>query len=376
MNDSRLLARAVKSGREGVTRLRHRTRCCRACGARSCSSPRPWPARCCSAASSFASALLGVVDGTPSRCSSLALLAAVALFVALSLFGDVTSWSLHPFYRRRLATAFALRRIAGGDRAVAEERDYGSFVPLSRSGVEPVEGEQKPREWPQLVVCAAANVSDPGADAARPAGDELHVQPADDRRAADRLRVDAGVRGAARGPPPRLHADGRRGDVRRRPLPLDGQADALAAALPAHARQRPARRLGPQPAPPRPAGHRVVAAAPAPAPQRAAGPQLGGREVPLRDRRRPLREPRARRAAAPRLPRRLLLRRQRRQRHPGARRRDRARPHRAPGRGRADTGGGPRRRAGRRRASPQPTASPARSASPAARSARSSTCAR
>ncbi len=161
MNDSRLLARAVKSGREGVTgyvtnTLLPRLRATLVLVVTAVAGPLLLGGIV------FASALLGVVDGTPSALFVVALLAAVALFAALSLFGDVTSWSLHPFYRRRLATAFALRRIADGDRAVAEERDYGSFVPLSRSGVEPVESEQKPREWPQLVVCAAANVSDAG----------------------------------------------------------------------------------------------------------------------------------------------------------------------------------------------------------------------
>ena len=33
------------------------------------------------------------------------------VFAALSVYGDVTSWSLHPFYRRRLCAAFALKRV-------------------------------------------------------------------------------------------------------------------------------------------------------------------------------------------------------------------------------------------------------------------------
>ncbi len=162
MNDSRLLARAVKSGREGVTgyftdTLLPRLRSTLVLAATAVAGPLLL------GGIAFFSALLGVVDSNPFPWVVLALIAAAAFFAALSRFGEVTSWSLHPFYRRRLATAFALRRIEKDGRVIAEERAYSSFVPLSQSGVEPVEDEQKVREWPQLVVCAAANVSDPGA---------------------------------------------------------------------------------------------------------------------------------------------------------------------------------------------------------------------
>jgi hypothetical protein len=162
MNDSRLLARAVKSGREGVSgyvsdKLLPRLRGTLVLAAATIAGPLLL------GGIAFAAALLGVVDPTPSAALLASMLVALALFAALSAFGDVTSWSLHPFYRRRLATAFALRRVVRDGRVVAEERDYDRFVPLSKSGVEPVEDEEKPREWPQLVVCAAANVSDPGA---------------------------------------------------------------------------------------------------------------------------------------------------------------------------------------------------------------------
>ena len=162
MNDSRLLARAVKSGREGVTgyvtdTLLPRLRGTLVLAVTAVAGPLLL------GGIAFFSALLGLVDGNPFPWVVLALVAAAAFFVALSRYGEVTSWSLHPFYRRRLATAFALRRIEKDGRVVAEERDYSTFVPLSQSGVEPVEDEQKLREWPQLVVCAAANVSNPGA---------------------------------------------------------------------------------------------------------------------------------------------------------------------------------------------------------------------
>lgn len=100
---------------------------------------------------------LGVRVGVPAGA-----LALVLLFVRL---GDLNSWSLHPFYRRRLCTAFALRRIkAAGDPPTghAEQRKEGELVPLSQTGVMP-RTPWKSRDWPMLIVCAAANVSDPGA---------------------------------------------------------------------------------------------------------------------------------------------------------------------------------------------------------------------
>jgi hypothetical protein len=96
-------------------------------------------------------------------------------FWGLYLAADLTSWSLHPFYKRRLCTAFALKRILptdnltsaerdrvqvpGGqaaDDGIAVERDYDELVSLSKTDI--LGGD-----WPILVVCAAANVSDPGA---------------------------------------------------------------------------------------------------------------------------------------------------------------------------------------------------------------------
>ena len=49
---------------------------------------------------------------------------ALAGFVALYFVADLNTWSLHPFYRRRLCTAFALKRVPGRRRAPeAAERD-------------------------------------------------------------------------------------------------------------------------------------------------------------------------------------------------------------------------------------------------------------
>jgi hypothetical protein len=82
--------------------------------------------------------------------------ASLAAFVLLYAVADLNTWSLHPFYRRRLCTAFALKRVRDEHgHPIAAERKYERLVPLSKTGVK--------GEWPTLIVCAAANVSDPGA---------------------------------------------------------------------------------------------------------------------------------------------------------------------------------------------------------------------
>lgn len=101
-------------------------------------------------------------------------LCSAGAFAVLYLLADLTSWSLHPFYKRRLCTAFALKRVRttamtgaergrvetlpgdGSPAGIAMERDYDELVRLSQTAVED-------RPWPTLLVCAAANVSDAGA---------------------------------------------------------------------------------------------------------------------------------------------------------------------------------------------------------------------
>jgi hypothetical protein len=104
------------------------------------------------------------VDGWTGRAGVVG--GALILFVWLMKFGDLTSWSLHPFYRRRLCTAFALRRVPADDAddvGHAEERRQGNLVPLSQTGVIPRHPWWESKTWPTLIICAAANVSDPGA---------------------------------------------------------------------------------------------------------------------------------------------------------------------------------------------------------------------
>jgi hypothetical protein len=64
---------------------------------------------------------------------------------------DLNQWSLHPYYRRRLSSAFFVRR-DGPDRV--EELPYEAPLRVSQ-----VDGDGR---FPELIVCAAANVSDQG----------------------------------------------------------------------------------------------------------------------------------------------------------------------------------------------------------------------
>lgn len=115
-------------------------------------------------------AILALAESTPASVSTATwvwgLIVPLAAFAVLYVLSDLNTWSLHPFYRRRLCSAFALKRVydetapAGAPRQKAVERDYNRLVPLSESGVWPGPGGEG---WPTLVVCAAVNVSDPGA---------------------------------------------------------------------------------------------------------------------------------------------------------------------------------------------------------------------
>lgn len=79
---------------------------------------------------------------------------ALAAVVLLYLVLDPTSSSLHPTYKRRLSSAFAVYR---DEHHNAQERPYEQRVKLSDSKV-----ATKERRWPQLLVCAAANISTEG----------------------------------------------------------------------------------------------------------------------------------------------------------------------------------------------------------------------
>jgi hypothetical protein len=99
----------------------------------------------------------------------------LVVFALIYALVDLTTWSLHPFYKRRLASAFALKRVraeslspgekehvevlAGSPDSVAVERDYDMAVPISETAMTGREGTT----WPTLLVCAAANISDTAA---------------------------------------------------------------------------------------------------------------------------------------------------------------------------------------------------------------------
>jgi hypothetical protein len=68
-------------------------------------------------------------------------------------FGNPIAWSAQPFYKRRLRTVFALKR---------EVKNGAATVGPVASDDEPHLSELCPENWPQLLICAAANVSDLG----------------------------------------------------------------------------------------------------------------------------------------------------------------------------------------------------------------------
>jgi hypothetical protein len=103
----------------------------------------------------------------------------LAAWGAVYAVADLTTWSLHPFYKRRLSSVFALKRVAArdldaeergrveaivsdegpDDPGIAVERSFDRLVPLSETAL----NEAQAKEWPTLLVCAAANISDSGA---------------------------------------------------------------------------------------------------------------------------------------------------------------------------------------------------------------------
>jgi hypothetical protein len=100
--------------------------------------------------------LAGVEWGTAEWSSSeWALLAGGLAFLALFFrYANPITWSAQPFYKRRLRTVFCLKRHDDGTNPpTADAIAYGDEPKLSELRVE---------EWPQLLICAAANVSDTG----------------------------------------------------------------------------------------------------------------------------------------------------------------------------------------------------------------------
>ncbi|MDQ4070535.1 MAG: hypothetical protein M3203_13845, partial [Actinomycetota bacterium] len=104
------------------------------------------------AAGFLAIAMGGMIDGGFSPGELGTWLVVVAVLVLVQGIGDANRWSLQPYYKRRLQTAFALQRTrATDDEVIAEE------IPFE----EPIRITGLP-ERPELVVCAAVNLTDYG----------------------------------------------------------------------------------------------------------------------------------------------------------------------------------------------------------------------
>lgn len=82
----------------------------------------------------------------------------VVVTLVVLLNADLTSWSMHPFYKRRLSSAFSVKRTLDSDGIpVAVELDYGATLPMTDFAQSNL---QQP--FPELLVCAGANISDLG----------------------------------------------------------------------------------------------------------------------------------------------------------------------------------------------------------------------
>ena len=83
---------------------------------------------------------------------SLWALAPVAALMLITAVVDQTSFSLHPFYRARLATAFAVRRVTRAGTAVAEPYDDHEMTWLSTYA-------RPPAGFPEITFMATANIT-------------------------------------------------------------------------------------------------------------------------------------------------------------------------------------------------------------------------
>jgi hypothetical protein len=96
-------------------------------------------------------------DGVQWR-EGLAMVVAGAGVVVWQGLTDVNRNSIHPFYKERLSSAFAVRRV---DANHAEQVRYSRPIRLSEFGNDAADTEAAPRR-PELVVCAAVNTDEEG----------------------------------------------------------------------------------------------------------------------------------------------------------------------------------------------------------------------
>ena len=86
--------------------------------------------------------------------------AALLYLVIMGGLADETTLSLNRFYRRRLASAFAVRRVTVDDgEEVAEPYDFREPTVLSRYGCRPVDDDGRPA-FPQVIFAASATLGD------------------------------------------------------------------------------------------------------------------------------------------------------------------------------------------------------------------------
>ena len=117
----------------------------------------------------LAAAALFILNGgaqaaRPSRAELVVWAVMALLTLVMLLFADVTSWSLHPFYKWRLSRTFAAVRVADGTPGgKATLLPYEVPLTLSEFAPDRFPGSRPGRPaFPELLVCAAVNVSDPG----------------------------------------------------------------------------------------------------------------------------------------------------------------------------------------------------------------------
>ena len=85
---------------------------------------------------------------------------AAAIFFSLYAAADLNAWSLHPYYRRRLTSVFAVKR--KGDTTVEPLPQAEQKLSVYFTASDP-QCDNSPTGYPDVVVCAAANISDIGA---------------------------------------------------------------------------------------------------------------------------------------------------------------------------------------------------------------------
>ncbi len=119
----------------------------------------------------LAAAALFILNGgaqsrTPSRGELLLWGAMAVLTLVMLWFADVTSWSMHPLYKWRLARTFSVVRARDGadsPAGKAAQLPYEKPLTLSEFAPEQFPGSAPGRPaFPELLVCAAVNVSDQG----------------------------------------------------------------------------------------------------------------------------------------------------------------------------------------------------------------------